>query len=40
MNLIKWHEMVKRLLELMKLEYQDRKFEDTTFDLTELIKEE
>ena len=36
----KMDEMVKRLLELMKLEYQDRKFEDTTFDLTELIKEE
>ena len=32
--------MVKRLLELMKLEYQERKFNDTEFDLTELIKEE
>ena len=32
--------MVKRLLELMKLEYQERKFSDTEFDLTELIKEE
>lgn len=36
----KMDEMVKRLLELMKLEYQERKFEDTVFDLTELIKEE
>ena len=32
--------MVKRLLELMKLEYQERKFNDTEFNLTELIKEE
>ena len=32
--------MVKRLLELMKLEYQERKFNNTEFDLTELIKEE
>ena len=36
----KMDEMVKRLLELMKLEYQERKFNDTNFDLTELIKEE
>ena len=36
----KMDEMVKRLLELMKLEYQERKFNDTKFDLTELIKEE
>ncbi len=36
----KMDEMVKRLLELMKLEYQERKFNDTEFDLTELIKED
>ena len=36
----KMDEMVKRLLELMKLEYQERKFNDTEFDLIELIKEE
>ena len=36
----KMDNMVKRLLELMKLEYQERKFNDTNFDLTELIKEE
>ena len=36
----KMDEMVKRLLELMKLEYQERKFNDTEFNLTELIKEE
>ena len=36
----KMDEMVKRLLELMKLEYQERKFNDIEFDLTELIKEE
>ena len=36
----KMDEMVKRLLDLMKLEYQERKFNDTSFDLTELIKEE
>ena len=36
----KMDQMVKRLLELMKLEYQERKFNDTEFDLTELIKEE
>jgi len=32
--------MVKQLLELMKLEHQERKFDDTEFDLNELIKEE
>ena len=32
--------MVKELLELMKLEYKERKFKDTEFDLTELINEE
>lgn len=32
--------MVKELLELMKLEYKERKFKDTEFDLTELIDEE
>ena len=32
--------MVKQLLELMKLEHQERKFNDTEFDLNELIKEE
>lgn len=36
----KMDEMVKRLLQLMKLEYQERKFEDKEFNLTELIKEE
>lgn len=36
----KMDEMVKRLLELMKLEYQERKFNDIEFDLIELIKEE
>ena len=36
----KMDQMVKRLLELMKLEYQERKFNDSEFDLTELIKEE
>jgi len=36
----KMDQMVKRLIELMKLEYQERKFNDTEFDLTELIKEE
>ena len=36
----KMDEMVKRLLELMKLEYQERKFVDSEFDLTELVKEE
>ncbi len=32
--------MVKKLLELMKLEYRERKFNDTEFSLTELINEE
>lgn len=32
--------MVKELLELMKLEYKERQFKDTKFDLTELINEE
>ena len=32
--------MVKQLLELMKLEYQERKMEDSEFDLRELINEE
>ncbi len=32
--------MVKRLLELMKLEYQDRQFKDVEYDLAEQIKEE
>ena len=36
----KMDEMVKRLLDLMKLEYKERKFNDTLFNLTELIKEE
>ena len=31
--------LVKRLLELMKLEYEDRKFNDTKFDIVELINE-
>lgn len=36
----KMDKMVKELLELMKLEQEDIKFEDVEFDLTELIKEE
>ncbi len=32
--------MVKKLLELMKLEYKERKFNDEEFDLREVIKEE
>lgn len=32
--------MVKKLLELMKLEYKEHKFKNTQFNLTELIKEE
>lgn len=35
----KMDKLVKRLLELMKLEYEDRKFNDTKFDLNELIEE-
>lgn len=33
----KMDKLVKRLLELMKLEYEDRKFNDKKFDLVELI---
>lgn len=36
----KMDKMVKELLELMKLEYQERQFNDTEFDLNEVIKEE
>ena len=36
----KMDRMVKELLELMKLEYHERKMEDTAFDLTDLINEE
>lgn len=36
----KMDKMVKELLELMKLEYQERKFDDSKFDLREVIKEE
>ena len=36
----KMDNMVKKLLELMKLEYEERKFNDEKFDLNELIKEE
>ena len=36
----KMDKMVKELLELMKLEQKDKKFEDVEFDLTELINEE
>lgn len=35
----KMDKLVKRLLELMKLEYEDRKFNDTKFDIVELIHE-
>ena len=35
----KMDKLVKRLLELMKLEYEDRQFNDTTFNLVELINE-
>lgn len=35
----KMDKLVKRLLELMKLEYEDRKFNDTKFDIVELINE-
>ena len=35
----KMDKLVKRLLELMKLEYEDREFNDTKFDLNELIEE-
>ena len=33
----KMDKLVKRLLELMKLEYEDRKFNDAKFDIVELI---
>jgi len=33
----KMDKLVKRLLELMKLEYEDRKFNDSSFDIVELI---
>ncbi len=36
----KMDKMVKELLELMKLEQEDKSFNDTEFNLTELIKEE
>ena len=35
----KMDKLVKRLLELMKLEYEDREFNDTKFDIAELINE-
>lgn len=35
----KMDKLVKRLLELMKLEYEDRKFNDKVFDLREVINE-
>lgn len=35
----KMDKLVKRLLELMKLEYEDRKFNDKVFDLSEVINE-
>ena len=35
----KMDKLVKRLLELMKLEYEDRKFNDKKFDIVELINE-
>ena len=35
----KMDKLVKRLLELMKLEYGDRKFNDKVFDLSEVINE-
>ena len=35
----KMDKLVKRLLELMKLEYEDRKFNDTKFNIVELINE-
>jgi len=36
----KMDKMVKQLLELMKLEYKERQFNDTIFDLNEVINEE
>lgn len=35
----KMDELVKRLLELMKLEYGEREFHDTSFDICEVINE-
>ena len=35
----KMDKLVKRLLELMKLEYEERKFNDKVFDLSEVINE-
>lgn len=35
----KMDKLVKRLLELMKLEYEDRKFNDSRFDIVELIND-
>ena len=35
----KMDKLVKRLLELMKLEYEDREFNDSKFDIVELINE-
>ena len=35
----KMDKLVKRLLELMKLEYEDREFNDSNFDIVELINE-
>lgn len=35
----KMDKLVKRLLELMKLEYEDKSFNDKNFDITELINE-
>ena len=35
----KMDKLVKRLLELMKLEYEEREFNDTKFDIVELINE-
>ncbi len=35
----KMDKLVKRLLELMKLEYEDREFNNTKFDIVELINE-
>ena len=35
----KMDKLVKRLLELMKLEYEERKFNDKNFDIVELVRE-
>jgi len=37
---IKMDTMVKKLLELMKIEYKERKFNDTEFDLSKMINDE